>query len=92
MSKVDQEEDYDQLRAEVGGQTTRKVLDLLQNQDFVGSISTRLNKAPQTVGYHIEKLQERNLVEETRCVEDRTYYKITEKGKVVLDGLNVPDY
>ncbi|WEL23209.1 winged helix-turn-helix domain-containing protein [Candidatus Nanohalovita haloferacivicina] len=92
MPEVDQSEDYDRIRRKVGGKTTKQTLDLLQNQDHIGSMKDELDVAHQTVLYHVEKLQAEGLVENTGEEEGRTYYKITEKGRVVLDGMNVPAY
>lgn len=92
MTEVAQSEDYEELRRKVGGVTTKKVLHLLQNQDNVGSMRKRLDLAHQTILYHVEKLQSHGLVEKTGEAEGRVYYKITEKGGVVLDGMNVPEY
>lgn len=92
MNNMDQTDDYEQLRAEVGGQTTKKVFDMLQNQDHVASLKERIGKSPQTIKYHIEKLQERDLVKKTNEFEGRVYYKTTEKGEVVLSGMNIPEY
>jgi DNA-binding transcriptional ArsR family regulator len=85
------EPDYDQLAREVGGRETVKVLDRLTREDYIYNIARDFSKAHQTIVYHIRKLQDRGLIQETGEAEGRTYYKITEKGRIVLEKLNVPD-
>lgn len=74
------------------GSTTSQVLDLFQNEDFVGNVKLILGLAHQSVDYHVEKLEENHLVEKTEKVDGRQYYRATEKGREVLEGVNVPPY
>jgi predicted transcriptional regulator len=74
------------------GRTTRKVLDKFRKEDYIYSVAKDLNLASETVRYHLqEKLLPLNLVERTGEEEDRVYYKITDKGEVILEKVNIPD-
>lgn len=82
----------EEIRRKVGGRTTRQIMLKLQNQDYAYSIATDLLISVQTFNYHLEeKLLPYGLVEETGTEDDRKYYKLTEKGEIVLEGLNKPD-
>jgi len=74
------------------GSTTSQVLDLLHNEDFVGNVKTILELAHQSVDYHVGKLEDLDLVEKTEKTDGRQYYRATEKGREVIEGVNVPPY
>lgn len=85
-----EETNFDALVREVGGRTTRRVLAQLENQDYISSIAKDLRKAHQTIEYHVKKLEEKGLVKETGKTDGRTFYKTTDKGRIVIDRMNIP--
>lgn len=82
---------YDDLAIEVTYKTTKKVLIRVQKIDYVACMAEEMDLDETTVKYHIEKLQYLGLVELYAERPDRTLYKITEKGEIVLERVNVPD-
>jgi predicted transcriptional regulator len=84
--------DLDEVRRKVGGRTTRQIMSKLRNQDYAYSVARDLRITVQTFNYHLkEKLLPNGLVEETGEEDDKTYYQLTEKGEIVLEGLNEPE-
>lgn len=79
-------EDIGQLAREVGGQSTREVMEDLQTQEYPNKIAKDMGKSYQAVKYHIEKLREKGLVEKTGEASERKYFRLTSKGEKVLDS------
>lgn len=92
---VGEDTDFDALARKVNGRTTRRVLNALEKEDYIGSVRTKIydgrDLAHQTVEYHVRKLQSLGLVEQTGEEDDRVYYRITDRGRVVLERLPVGD-
>jgi len=80
--------------AQVVRQISRKqriVLDKLQNEDYLNSIARDMMMSFNGIKYHAENLEELGLIQKTGKAQGRQYWKITQKGEVILDMVNVPD-
>lgn len=80
---------YDDLAVEVSYKTTKKVLVRLQKIDYVSCMAEDMDFDETTVKYHVEKLQYLELVEIYAERSDRTLYKITDKGRDILEKVNI---
>jgi predicted transcriptional regulator len=68
----------------------RIVLDKLQNEDYLNSIARDMRMSFNGVKYHAEKLEELDLIQKTGKAQGRQFWKITQKGEIILDMVNVP--
>jgi DNA-binding MarR family transcriptional regulator len=63
----------------------------LRKIDYASSIAKDLDIDKTTATYHIEKLVYLGLIQKYGDRPDRTLYKITEKGEMILDMVNTPE-
>ncbi len=86
---------FDEIKMRVSSPVRGKILQLLQEYDYASNLARMLDKDPSTIEYHLEILQEYDLVSiENREGEYRgakKFYKITEDGSIVLDKMNIPE-
>ncbi|MFB6245916.1 MAG: ArsR/SmtB family transcription factor [Candidatus Nanohaloarchaea archaeon] len=83
--------DPDWIARKIGNRTTRKILAQLRNQDYVYSIAKDLGISKSKVYYHLYKIQEYDLVEETGEEDRRKFYRLNSLGESVLERCNIPD-
>lgn len=85
----DNNQDYSALVRQVG-RKQRKVLHKLQNEDYLNSVAKDMKMSFNGVKYHAQHLEELGLIQKTAETRGRQYWKITQKGEVILDMVNVP--
>ncbi|MFB6199813.1 MAG: hypothetical protein ABEJ83_04750 [Candidatus Nanohaloarchaea archaeon] len=69
----------------------RKILDKLQNEDYLNSIARDMRMSFNGIKYHAEGLEELDLIQKTEKTQGRQFWKITQKGKIILSMVNIPD-
>ena len=84
------EEGYAQVVRQIS-RKQRIVLDKLQNEDYLNSIARDMMMSFNGIKYHAESLEKLGLVQRTAKAKGRQYWKITQKGEIILDMVNVPD-
>jgi len=89
LAKRPENMSLEEKTAESTYDTTKKVLNRFQNIDYPASVADQLEVDQTTVRYHVEKLQYLGLLKLYSRRSDRTLYKITNEGEVVLDNLNI---